>query len=42
MLEKILNFLDSIGIEYSFTELAEEMFLPGLALKDGVVQIDHR
>ncbi len=41
MLEKILNFLDSIGIEYSFTKLAEEMFLPGLALKEGVLQIDR-
>lgn len=42
MLEKILHFLDTIGIEYSFSELPDEMFLPGLVLKDGVIQIDRK
>ena len=41
MLKKILNFLDSIGIEYSFAERAEAMFLPGSALKNDILQIDR-
>ncbi len=40
-LNNILQFLDSIGIAYAFVELPDKMFLPGLALKDGVVQIDR-
>lgn len=38
--EKMLSFLDSIGITYRFETLADNTFLPGLTIQNGVLLID--
>lgn len=40
MTEVILKFLDTISIKYSFGEIEEEGFLPGLELQNGCILID--
>jgi hypothetical protein len=38
--EKIIDFLDEIGLSYELVEINESSFLPGLFISYGVLQID--
>ena len=40
VLEKIFHFFEEIAILYNFTEIEVETFLPGIQIKNGVLQID--
>lgn len=40
ILERIFRFFDKISIQYNFTEIETETFLPGIQIKNGVLQID--
>jgi hypothetical protein len=40
VLERIFRFFDKISIQYNFTEIETETFLPGIQIKNGVLQID--
>ena len=40
VLEQIFQFFDEISIQYNFTEIETETFLPGIQIKNGVLQID--
>jgi hypothetical protein len=40
ILERIFQFFDEISIQYNFTEIETETFLPGIQIKNGVLQID--
>ena len=40
VLEQIFQFFDKISIRYNFTEIKTETFLPGIQIKNGVLQID--
>lgn len=37
---KIIDFINRVGIEVDFCEIGEDMFLPGLRVDKGVLQID--
>ena len=39
-LDKILRFLDKIGIEYSLEPITGKTFLPGLKLRKGILIVD--
>jgi len=40
ILEKIFHFFNEVPIRYNFTEIQTETFLPGIQIKNGILQID--
>jgi hypothetical protein len=40
--EKIIGFLDEIGIQVIETELSDDCFLPGLAVKQNMILMDPK
>ncbi len=40
VLKQIFQFFDEISIQYNFTEIETETFLPGIQIKNGSLQID--